>query len=130
MKLISKSLVLLMAVVLLAGVTGCGKYEDGPAFSLASKNSRLVGDYKVMKYNGTDMSDYYMTFNSDQSYKLKMVINSVDLGFEGIWALQDSKEVIAITVQDETNLYTITRLTGDELWLKDKDGKVWELDKQ
>jgi hypothetical protein len=130
MKLVNRSLMMVLMVVLLAGMSGCGKYEDGPSFSLASKKARLVGDYKVMKYNGTDMSDYYMTFNSDQTYSIKMVILGVALEYDGTWAFQDGKEVVAVTVQNSTDLFTITRLTDDEFWFKDKDGKVWELDKQ
>jgi hypothetical protein len=130
MKLVNRSLMMVLMVVLLAGMSGCGKYEDGPSFSLASKKARLVGDYKVMKYNGTEVSDYYMTFNNDQTYNIKMVILSVDIEYDGTWAFQDGKEVVAVTVQNSTDLFTITRLTDDEFWFKDKDGKVWEMDKQ
>lgn len=48
--------VLLFGVIALA--FACGKYEEGPKFSLESKKSRLVGEWKVTSItkNGVDQS--------------------------------------------------------------------------
>ena len=36
------------AAVTVLNFQSCSKYEDGPAFSLRSKNSRLVGEWEVL----------------------------------------------------------------------------------
>jgi len=55
-----------MLVVLLAG---CGKYDNGPFLSLRSKNARLSGEWKVVKY------DYNWTDPADASQNVSSVLN-------------------------------------------------------
>ncbi len=45
-----------VAIVLAFIFSGCGKYEDGPFFSIRSKNSRLTGEWELTEY--TSQSTY------------------------------------------------------------------------
>ncbi len=49
MNMKKNTLFLLSLLVLL--FSGCGKYENGPILSLRSKNARLSGEWKVVKYD-------------------------------------------------------------------------------
>ena len=47
-----KQFTLIGAIAL--SVIACNKYEDGPAFSLKTKTSRIIGEWKLVAYNGGD----------------------------------------------------------------------------
>ena len=53
------------------GVSSCGKYEDGPGFSLLSKKSRVVGDWEV-KSIGSEVfgSEYSVDLSFEKSGSL------------------------------------------------------------
>jgi hypothetical protein len=56
-----KSYLIIIAVVSTL-LSSCGKYDDGPFFSIRSKNSRLEGKWKLVEYksewtNALDASD-------------------------------------------------------------------------
>ena len=108
--------------------TSCGKYEDGPKFSLLTKTKRLCRDWdaKTIIYSGgttiEDSNDEIITF--DKGGDVTYTDNGV--GFTGTWKFDSSKEKIhaiisALGIDDD---YTILRLTNKELWLKDSDGDV------
>lgn len=50
-------------------LTGCGKYENGPGFSLRSKNARLSGKWKVVKY------EYNLINSTDASQNSSSILN-------------------------------------------------------
>ena len=68
-----KNLIWILLVVLLVIPASCGKYEDGPWFSMYSKKERASGNWQfaVVKENGIDMTEDYaaqsvnMTKNGD-----------------------------------------------------------------
>nr|MBC8147482.1 hypothetical protein [Bacteroidota bacterium] len=45
----NKKLIHAAIVIILLIFNSCGKYEDGPIFSLKSKTARLVGEWNVVK---------------------------------------------------------------------------------
>ncbi len=116
--------------------TGCGKYEDGPDFSLRSRKERIANTWRVDKATkGSD--DVTSAF---QQYELKMekegdatlvanyVLGAVTFVFEtnGGWDLVNDDEDLQLDFEnneaDET--YEILRLKEKELWLKEKDGDL------
>ena len=64
-------LLLAATIVTVLNFHSCSKYEDNPAFSLSSKNSRLAGEWEVVKINGQTVENYfedYFTSYSPSSY--------------------------------------------------------------
>ena len=53
------TLLLAAAAVTVLNFQSCSKYEDGPAFSLRSKTSRLTGEWEVVKIDGQSVSRYF-----------------------------------------------------------------------
>ncbi len=53
--------ILALALILFT-VFGCGKYDDGPSFSLRSKGGRMNGHYTVSEFikNGVDITSKYL----------------------------------------------------------------------
>ena len=48
-----------LAGVTSMGISSCGKYEDGPGFSLLSKKARVAGDWKVKSIGSQVMGGNY-----------------------------------------------------------------------
>ena|SRR5688572_21650890 len=108
-------------------ITSCKKYEDGPALSLATKKSRITGDWKIenITYDGEDVTAFYLLFlgngvfisiNKDQSYMIETD--------KGTWSFSGDKESLILDpedAKDETTVHKILRLTKKELWLQDTD---------
>lgn len=127
-KLFKLSMVLLIGTVL---ITACGKYEEGPGFSVLPKKMRITGEYTIDKYvdsDGTETEsndDNKYVVEKDGTYK----IVSTNSTIEGDWEFRNDKQDMYIkytydfgwgTVNvDET--MEIVRLTNKELWLEDKD---------
>lgn len=114
-------------------VVSCGKYEDGPNFSLRSKKSRVVGEwyYEGIYVDGVEMTTpedlvgYSSTFEKNGEY-LDMAVDAGNpIVTVGTWDFANDKEELAITTQyvDWNNTlvyntinYKILRLTNKELW--------------
>jgi hypothetical protein len=123
---------LLFAIFIMATMTltfsSCGKYEDGPKISFASKKSRLAGDWKVEKflYNESDQTAAYFFFNGtnatmdiEKDGKYKLIAS---WGTEnGTWKLGEDKDDVTFTPDNSgnsANTYRILRLKSKELWWK------------
>lgn len=123
---------LLIATVLLTSaamtVSSCGKYDEGPGFTLLTKKMRLTGEWDTKEYvdgssgNTTaDNSDAYVTIDKDGTYTYTDGSTSTT----GTWDFSSDKERLKVTytsgsfsISDES---IILRLTNKELWLKDPD---------
>lgn len=117
--------------------TGCKKYEEGPAFSLASKKSRLAGEWKMEKIflNGTDMTSMFIT--SDDILHIekdgKYHTHDSNSSSDGTWKFSDNKEELIMqesTAGSTEEKMTIVKLKSKELWLKATESgssDVWEL---
>ncbi|RMG71354.1 MAG: hypothetical protein D6722_07010 [Bacteroidetes bacterium] len=125
-------------VVLLGSVSlsGCRKYEDGPSFSLLSKEARIVGNWVARSFfrNDLDELDDYSVYNIQFTAAGRMIWRIQLVGQDvvetvGDWELANVKEAIKITfdekdpVSGETRLLymEIRRLTADELWVNFTD---------
>ena len=120
---------MMMLVGLLLGVAACGKYEEGPGFSLRSKTARVANEWKVdYAYDHvnkveitTDFSGETFVFTKDGAYSEKKggVIEK-----SGTWEFMSDKEEIAIMVGTDIDKYRILRLKEKEMWLKDHEEEI------
>lgn len=99
---------------------GCNKYEDGPAFSLRSRSSRLSNTWRVENYkvNGDDytslVSGYIETFSKSGAYSYSWGL----LDGSGNWTFQNKDEQVKLTgndIQSSRTLF-IQKLEEKTLW--------------
>ena len=126
--------ILSMAVLAATFVfSSCSKYEEGPAFSLLPKKTRLTGEWEVEKYvdaNGEETNasgdDATMQLNSDNTAELKMNFFGTTAIVNGEWEFIDDKEGLRLTLDFNGNESVeeskILRLKNKELWLEDENG--------
>lgn len=111
-----------------ASLSGCKKYEEGPALSLRSKTARVANTWKVESYaiNGVGVTssltsiNYTETYDKDGSYSY----NSSSGGGSGKWEFQSDKEQIkrsGVSGQPTQTLF-ILRLKEREFWYYFLDG--------
>ena len=114
------------------GLTSCGKYEDGPAFSLLTKKQRLTGDWEMTKWvpygssgdmigNGIEME---IEFDKDGDFDMKLTQTYTNYGTSysyeykesGDWEFSSDKEKIELDFEDSNAKWDIeiTRLTNKE----------------
>ena len=134
------TLLLAAAAVTVLNFQSCGKYEDGPAFSLRSKTSRLVGEWEIVKMQGQNVPSGYnfsMEFESDgdltYSYSYSYYGYNYNYSFNGEWEWEDNKETIDIQINtgygSTSTEFEVLRLTNDELVVEDENNQEWELEK-
>ncbi|MFY7667770.1 MAG: hypothetical protein ACOVQG_03445 [Crocinitomicaceae bacterium] len=116
-------------------VSSCGKYEDGPKFSLLSKKTRVAGDWDVKSVGSEVLGADYgltMTFDKDGSMKWTYTYGSYSESYVGSWDFSSDKENLVITVDGDIDTLEIKRLTNKEMWLDDDytsvDGDIWKLE--
>lgn len=114
--------------------SSCGKYEDGPSFSLVPKASRLANIWKIEKvYKNdaqvaltTDESNSYVEFTEDGKVTQTLAISNQSLSITGTWEFDKKKENIITKFNDNGSLTIqtskILRLASDELWVEITDG--------
>ena len=125
----------LLAVMILSawGLGGCSTYEDGPAFSLRSKEERVVNNWTATRLFRNDIEEtnfyflYGMEFSRNGAFVWRIDRNDDNLELTerpGTWQLTAANTQIEITyaepdpVDGEEKLFlTIRRLTEDELWV-------------
>lgn len=124
---------LAVAVIAVASMTSCGKYEDGPGFSLRSKKARLTGEWKVteFKQDGEDLSseiEATMVFDKDNNYAVTAVVSGFTFSEVGTWEFDNKKEDLKLdpTVDSDGNdepayNITISRLTNKEFWYSETE---------
>lgn len=119
------------AVVLLAS---CGKYEDGPGFSLRSKVSRIDGTWAVEKYSedGVDYTDSYADvtyeFTDAGSFTISGSYFGIPFSETGTWELTSNDEDLTMVFSDGSiGVFKILRLTNSEFWLSETSSGVTEL---
>ncbi len=129
--------VLITLVVTGLLLASCGKYEEGPGFSLRSKKARVEGKWKLEKEieNGQDVpleaddKDDVWKFNKDGTFEFQDPGNSTE---KGKWFFDDKKGNILITYEffggDIAIVLEVVRLTNNEFWFKNTSGSdVYEI---
>jgi len=119
-----------VASMALATFSSCGKYEDGPGFSLSSKKARVANTWVIEKciVNGQDVTalfllnlgDHTLEFKKDGAYEFLVDGNRE----AGTWSFDSKKENLELMENGSTTkfLLKITRLTSNEMWLVEDDG--------
>ncbi|RFC54552.1 hypothetical protein DXU93_06070 [Brumimicrobium aurantiacum] len=113
-------------------LTACSKYEEGPAFSLLTKKSRITGDWKTeRKIDKEGDEEFYYT---DQTIRILKtgeyeVHQNKDIVIDGEWEFANDNNDFRITYELDENEnseevlnieeFEIIRLKSTELWLKD-----------
>lgn len=132
----SISFATIAGATILVSSSGCGKYEDGPGFTLLSKKARVIGDWEVKSIDSTVLSFEYginMSFEKSgsmsYSYSYSGIVQEI---YAGTWDFASDKENLMITLDGETIQFEIKRLTNKEMWLDDDisalDGDIWKLE--
>ena len=126
----NKNILLLAAtLVTVLNFQSCSKYEDNPAFSLSSKNSRLAGEWEVVKINGQTVENYfedYFTSYLGSSY-------SFDVNADITWEFDKDGDVsneISGTVNMTMSYYGTTYTYAYPLSETDNGEWEWEDNKE
>jgi hypothetical protein len=131
-----KKLSILFAAFAVVFLASCGKYEEGPGFSLRSKTSRLAGTWTLTEaFQGstnvtgdlTSGGTVEVTFDKDgaYTYTYDIVIFGIPTSgsVTGTWAFSDDKSAIVVSNGGgQSDSSKILRLTNSELWLEESDG--------
>lgn len=125
---------LLFVAFALLFLASCGKYEDGPDFTLRSKKARIAGSWTLDKFieDGVDLTSQVTAaelslsckYEKDGSYsEVRSVSGQVASTKSGTWKLSLNKENLVVTYSSGTVVaYKILRLTNSELWLQETYG--------
>lgn len=120
-------------LIVILFLAGCGKYEDGPAFSLLTKKARLTGEWKVEKVFKNDVEEELdslsqnttILYDSDGTGKITFTQGSVSLAIDFEWQFGDGKETVSMRTKkldgtwDEWDETRILRLTNKEFWFEE-----------
>lgn len=132
-----KHRILSLTVVLAIFFTfsGCGKYEEGPDFSLRSKTSRITGIWKIDKMFINDVEQVIdetantvrIDIMKDGTGKISVSFQSLTFAFDITWKFSDDKLSVIISTTSVELLtfypdiiaeHEILRLTNKECWLR------------
>ncbi len=134
-----KKLSILFAAFAVVMLASCGKYEDGPGFSLRSKTSRLAGSWTVTEaFQGstnittslTNGGTVDLTFDKDGAYTYSYDFVITNGSVTGTWAFSSDKTSLEVTDgSGQMDSSKILRLTNNELWLEqsDSNGGIYEV---
>jgi hypothetical protein len=124
-----------LAGVAALSVSSCGKYEDGPKFSLLTKKSRVAGEWEVKSVGSQVLGADYgliMTFDKDGSMRYTYTYGNESYSYAGSWDFSSDKEDLVITLDGDVETFEIKRLKNKEMWLDDNissaDGDIWKLE--
>ena len=129
--------ILFFAFVMVASISSCRKYEEGPNISFRSKEARITNNwrYESAQVDGVEVSSdpFYAKqkhyFYRDGKY-IQTIIDPITLearNLQGNWVLYDNDKKIAVTVKippankDSTNNYSILKLFEKQMWLRTTD---------
>jgi hypothetical protein len=117
MKNTKNYLFLSIAVIISLAITSCGKYEDGPGFSLLTKTARMTNKWELKSVDGeVEAGLVVLDLKKDGS----MSINEDGYIIDGSWEFSSDKEDLRLSIfGDEVDL-KIRRLTNKELWLENE----------
>jgi hypothetical protein len=128
-----KRFAIILTIVAAAAMifSACGKYEEGPSFSLLSKTSRVVGtwtiteitvDGEVQDLDGTVMKS---TMEKDGTGSMSVTWSGFTFTSDLEWEFDEAKENLRTRTKDadetefgEWDSSEILRLTNSECWLK------------
>ena len=138
-----KKLSILFAAFAVVVLASCGKYEDGPNFSLRSKKARVEGEWTLESavQAGVDITNSVtsggtldLKFVKDgtytYTYSYTVLGQNMNGTVNGTWDLSSDKTTLDIKDgSGNTSSSKILRLTNKEMWLQDTDsnGATYEM---
>ncbi|MPL99801.1 hypothetical protein SDC9_46022 [bioreactor metagenome] len=129
----SQKLLVAACIVTTLNFVSCGKYEEGPEFSIIPKKARLTGEWEVVKvgdYNTDPSVSVILDFEKDGDFDYTYEYGSgYNYGYSGEWEWEDHKEIIEVELDGYVMDWEVLRLTNDELWFE-YDNEVWECEKK
>lgn len=127
-----RTLFLAATVVTILNFQSCGKYEDGPAFSLRSKTSRITGEWEVVQIGAVayPQNGYSIEFEFEKNgdFTFTYSYGTYSYSYLGDWEFSSNKEELDIIVDGTVETFEIKRLTNKELWLEDNTNQEWKLE--
>lgn len=123
---------LLLALLVGSALTGCKKYDDGPTFSLRSREERIANNWRIERAmeGGNDVTsafeqyDLRLTKDGDASLTATYTVFGTDFSFttNGTWSFENKDEDLRLDFEDDgaDEVYQILRLKEKELWLREK----------
>lgn len=137
MKKTTQKLVLALTIVTALNFVSCGKYEDGPNFSLRTKKARLSGEWEIVRIGNINFpAEGYsieMDFSKDGDFEFTYSYFTYSYSERGEWEFSGDKEELELTIDNEIQKFEILRLTNKELWMESIDGgsvEEWRLEKK
>lgn len=124
-----------VGALLLLVLTGCKKYDEGPAISLKSKKARVANTWIIDKAysKGVDVTKDYdefilkTTVDGDATLAALYSIGAFSFEYEtnGTWQFENNKENIAFDYKNDAadKTYQILKLEIDNMWLREKGGE-------
>ena len=115
-------------------VSSCGKYEEGPSFTILTKKMRLTGDWtatamtvneQVQDLNGITTT---ASINNDGTYAYVIQYTLGTLSYtdteNGTWEFNSDKSGVLFMEDDQSTAVdrTIVKLTNKEMKLRTVDG--------
>ncbi|MEI7594384.1 MAG: hypothetical protein WCK02_01455 [Bacteroidota bacterium] len=129
------SIIISMFMMTSVVLTSCGKYEEGPGFSVLPKKSRVVNIWKVDKIVskvGSSTTETagdgssYTEFKKDDTFEYTLTSQAGSLTSKGKWNFDSKKENIEMTF-DGSGIKTtnkILMLKSNEMWLSSTSGAI------
>lgn len=126
-----KNIMLTAGLGIMFGTVSCGKYEDGPGFSLKSKKARLVGEWEVVEVDKVNIEDFNFAFEFEKNGDIEFTYSYYGYSYteKGDWEWEDGKSSLEIELDGYTEEWEILKLTSEELWFEDEDGNEWRCEK-
>ena len=129
------------ATIMAFNLQSCGKYDDGPGFSLRTKKARVVGEWDVIQIGNQSFasSGYSIEFEFEKDGDLKFTYGYNYYGqvysytYAGTWDFSSDKEELDLILGGSVQSFEIKRLTNKEMWLDDTNNgngvvEEWKLE--
>lgn len=124
-----KNQILLICAIIFTLTASCGKYEEGPGFSMRSKKARVANEWKVdYAYDFIDKVEITNDFNGEVWVFKKdggfLELKDGSTNKTGTWDFFSDKAEININFTTDSDNYTIKRLKENEMWLQDQEEEI------
>ena len=106
----------------------CGKYPDGPNFSILSRKTRIENVWvlkEVIHVNGTVEQNPTPGYTTEFTSEGEAIQTNGDITLNGEWDLINDKKDLFVTYEGIGSItYEIRKLKSNELWLKSHFGEI------
>jgi hypothetical protein len=115
-------------------ISSCGKYPEGPGFSLRSKKARVANTW-VVEYaedleDGEEETDDYqnqeLTLTKENEVRFKFGNSFI---VEGSWEFKNDKESIRLSFSNSSQTYDLLKLKNKEMWWEGDDDEIHWVEK-